>query len=193
MEAMGNGLTISFWVQWIDNNGGYQGIINRQGSWNAADMMWRIDKNTTTGDISFGRNGSPQATTVLDQGQWNYITITVNKTGGLVKAYKDGELVATATGFTYGTGVDSGFKLGCNVDAGAGFLYGMIDDVKIYNYDRTTEQVANDYVAVKGGWVCNNEGTADLTYDLNDDCRVDLEDFALLATGWLNSNRIYAP
>lgn len=193
MEAMGNGLTISFWIQWIDNNGDYQGIINRQGSWNAADMMWRIDKGPTTGDVSFGRNGSPQSSNVLDQGQWNYITFTVNNTGGVIKAYKDGELVDTDAGFTYGTGINSGFKLGCNTDAGAGLLYGMIDDVKIYNYARTTEQVANDYLAVKGGWVCNNEGTADLTYDFNQDCRVDLADFAMLAADWLNSNRIYAP
>jgi len=148
---------------------------------------------TTTGDISFGRNGSPQSSTVLDQGQWNYITFTVNNTGGVIKAYKDGELVDTDTGFTYGTGINSGFKLGCNTDAGAGLLYGMIDDVKIYNYARTTEQVANDYLAVKGGWVCNNEGTADLTYDFNHNCQVDLADFAMLAADWLNSNRIYAP
>lgn len=192
VETMGNGMTISLWVQWIDNNGDYQGIINRQGTWSATDMMWRIDKGTTTGDISFGRNGSVQGTAVLDQTQWNYITITVNDADGVVKTYKNGQLVDTDSGFTYGTGVDSGFKLGCNSDAGAGLLYGMIDDVKVYNYARTTEQVANDYLAVKGGWVCNNEGSESLTYDFNHDCQVDLSDFALLAADWLNSNRIYA-
>lgn len=192
METMGNGLTISFWVQWIGNNGDYQGIINRQNSWNAADMMWRIDKVITAGDISFGRNGSVQGTTVLDQAQWNYITITINNTGGVVKTYKNGALADTDSGFAYGTGVDSEFKLGCNTAAGTGLFYGMIDDVKIYNFARTTEQVANDYLAIKGGWVCNNEGTEDLTYDFNDDCQVDLSDFALLAADWLNSNRIYA-
>ncbi|HOT74045.1 MAG TPA: immunoglobulin domain-containing protein [Anaerohalosphaeraceae bacterium] len=192
MEAMGNGLTISFWVQWIGNNGDYQGIVNRQGTWNASDMMWRIDKDRTTGDINFGRNGSVQGSAVLDQAQWNYITVTVNNTGGVVKTYKNGELVDTDSGFTYGTGVNSGFKLGCNTDAGEGLLYGMIDDVKVYNYARTTEQVGNDYLAVKGGWICNNEGSAELTYDFNDDCQVDLADFALLAADWLNSNRIYA-
>ena len=120
-------------------------------------------------------------------------TFTVNNTGGVIKAYKDGELVDTDIDFTYGTGINSGFKLGCNTDAGTGLLYGMIDDVKIYNYARTTEQVANDYLAVKGGWVCNNEGTADLNYDFNHDCQVDLADFAMLAADWLNSNRIYTP
>lgn len=53
--------------------------------------------------------------------------------------------------------------------------------------------MASDYLAMKGGWVCNNEGMADLTYDFNDDCQVDLADFAVLAADWLSSNRIYAP
>jgi len=45
MEERGNALTISFWVRWVGNNGDWQGIINRRGSWNNADMMWRIDKD----------------------------------------------------------------------------------------------------------------------------------------------------
>ena len=191
MEAMGVGLTISFWAQWIGNNGDYQGIINRQNSWNAADMMWRIDKDPTTENISFGRNGSPQGTTTLNQNQWNFITITYDGSS-VVKTYNNGELVDTDTGFTYGSGVNSDFKLGSNI-IGDGFFYGIIDDVKIYNYVRTTEQVANDYLTVKSGWVCNNEGTADLTYDFDGNCQVDLGDFAMLAADWLNSNRIYAP
>ena len=191
MEAMGDGLTVSFWVQWIGNNTSWQGIINRENSWNAADMMWRVDKDPSTGVISFGRNGAVQAETVIDQNQWNFITFTVSS-AGVIKAYNNGELISTVTGFSYGTGVNSSFKLG-SPDGDAGFFWGILDDVKVYNYARTTEQIANDYLAVKGGWVCNNEGTVDLTYDFNNDCQVDLGDFALLAADWLNSNRIYAP
>jgi hypothetical protein len=39
--------------------------------------------------------------------------------------------------------------------------------------------------------VCNREGTADMQFDTNDDCKVDLTDFAQLAADWLNDNRIY--
>jgi hypothetical protein len=191
MEAMGNSLTVSFWVQWIGNNTSWQGIINRENSWNAADMMWRVDKDPTTGVISFGRNGAVQAETVIDQNQWNFITFTVSSAGE-VKAYNNGELISTVTGFSYGTGVNSNFKMG-SADGGGGFFWGILDDVKVYNYARTTEQIANDYLTVKGGWVCNNEGTADLTYDFDGNCQVDLADFAMLAADWLNSNRIYAP
>jgi hypothetical protein len=191
MEEMGNGLTISFWVKWVGNNGNWQGIINRRGSWNAADMMWRIDKNPTTGEISFERaDGAGRVATTLVEDQWHQITVTYDAVSLTTRMYNNGELVATGSGFTYGTGVNSGFKLGCNNDNGSEFFYGVLDDVKVYNYVRTTEQIAKDYLAVRGEWVCNREVPA-LPYDYNNDCRIDLADLALFAQAWLESNRIY--
>jgi hypothetical protein len=70
------------------------------------------------------------------------------------------------------------------------YFDGMIDDVQIYNYARTTEQIAQDYLDVKGDWICNRELTP-LDYDFNENCRVDLADFALFAEQWLKNNRIY--
>ena len=193
MEIMGDGLTISFWVQWLANNTNWQGIINRRGSWDATDMMWRIDKNPDTGAISFGRrDNANEGHTSIDLGQWNYIVVAVDYDSTVLKTYKDGELVDADSGFTFGFGSDSEFKLGCNNDNGTEFFSGIIDDVKIYNYALNTEQVANEYLAVKGGWVCNNEGVEDLTFDVNSDCQFDLVDFAEIAATWMNSNRIYA-
>jgi len=191
MEEMGNALTISFWVRWVGNNGDWQGIINRRGSWNNADMMWRIDKNPTSGEISFEREGGAgRVATTLVQGDWHQITVTYDAASLTTRMYNNGELVATGSGFTYGTGVNSGFKLGCNNDNGSEFFYGVLDDVKVYNYARTTEQIAQDYLAVRGGWVCNYE-LYDLPYDFNNDCIVDLADFAIFAEKWLDSYRIY--
>ncbi len=192
MEELGNSLTISFWVKWIGNNGDWQGIINRRGSWSASDMMWRIDKNPTTGEISFERaDGSGRVATTLVEGEWHFITLTYDSTTLTTRMYNNGELMATGTGFTYGTGVNSGFKLGCNNDIGSEFFYGVLDDVRIFNYARTTEEIARDYLAVRGGWVCNYE-LYDLPYDFNRDCLVNLEDLALFAATWLDSYRIYA-
>ena len=191
MEEMGNALTISFWVQWVGNNGDWQGIINRRGSWNNADMMWRIDKNPDSGEISFEREGGAgRVATNLVEGDWHQITVTFDAATSTTRMYNNGELVSTGSGFTYGTGVDSGFKLGCNNDNGSEFFYGILDDVKVYNYARTTEQIAKDYLAVRGGWVCNYE-LYDLPYDFNEDCVVNLADFAIFAETWLDSYRIY--
>lgn len=70
-------------------------------------------------------------------------------------------------------------------------LDGLIDDLKIYNYALTTYDVAQEYLAVRGEWVCNRE-TYDLqNYDTNGNCLLDLEDFASMAERWLEDDRIY--
>jgi len=192
MEALGNGLTVAFWVQWTENNTNWQGIINRRGSWSGANMMWRIDKNPGTGEISFEREGAGgRVATSLLQNNWHYIVATYDIASGTTKMYNDGLRISTATGFTYGTGANSGFKLGCNNDNASEFFCGKIDDVRIYNYARSAAQIAQDYADVMNVSVCNREGTDNMRFDTNGDCRVDITDFAELAKDWLNDNRIY--
>jgi hypothetical protein len=125
----------------------------------------------------------------LSVGQWTHVAVTI--TGDTGRLYRDGELVATNTNMTLNP-----------IDVSAALNYlgksqwpdpefdGLIDDLKIWNYARTTEQIAQDYLDVRGDWVCNRElGT--LPYDFNEDCRVDIGDLALLAGEWMDSYRIF--
>jgi hypothetical protein len=192
MEALGNGLTIAFWVKWTENNTNWQGIINRRGTWAADNMMWRIDKSPSSGEISFERaSGAGRVATSLVQGNWHYIVATYDIASDATKMYNNGVRMSTGTGFTYGTGSNSGFKLGSNNDDGSEFFCGMIDDVKIYNYAISAAKIAQDYANVMSVSVCNREGTADMQFDTNDDCKIDITDFAQFALDWLNDNRIY--
>lgn len=140
-------------------------------------------------------NGGPQnllvdydASNFIAAGSWNQVVLTLS--GDTGRLYRNGELVLTGP-----ITIDP-------IDIGAVVNYigksqyvadpefsGLIDDLKIYNYARSTEQIAQDYVDVAGGWVCNNE-LADLLYDFNDDCRVNLADFAFIAAEWLGCQRI---
>jgi hypothetical protein len=127
----------------------------------------------------------------LAPNSWYFVAVTI--TGDTGCLYRNGELVNTNTGMTINP-----------INLGAVFNYigksqypdpefnGLIDDLKIYNYAKTTVEIAQDYTAIMGGWVCNRQLTA-LTYDLDGNCQVDLADFALLAAKWLDSNRIVAP
>ena len=68
---------------------------------------------------------------------------------------------------------------------------GLIDDVRIYNYGLTAEEVAMIY----GSSVCiysKDPLPSWLSVDLNEDCTVSLDDFAILAGEWLNGGVLYS-
>ncbi|MBI9016185.1 MAG: hypothetical protein JEZ07_02875 [Phycisphaerae bacterium] len=65
---------------------------------------------------------------------------------------------------------------------------GKMDDVRIYNYALTMDDIAQMYADVTGRDVC----TGTVENDLNGDCMVDLLDFADFAATWMD-NLIIAP
>ena len=138
-------------------------------------------------------NGTEQllSGTALAVDQWYQATVTI--TGDTGRLYRNGELVETNTAMTVNP-----------IDIGAALNYlgksqytadpefdGLIDDLKIYNYARSTVEIAQDYIAVAGGSVCNRE-TYDMgNYDTNNDCIINLTDFVSFAARWLEDDRIY--
>jgi hypothetical protein len=138
-------------------------------------------------------NGTEQLLdgTALTAGQWYQATVTI--TGDTGRLYRNGELVATNTGMTINP-IDVGAVLnylGKSQYTADPEFDGLIDDLKIYNYARSTVEIAQDYIAVAGGSVCNRE-TYDMgNYDTNNDCIIDLADFVSFAARWLENDRIY--
>lgn len=124
----------------------------------------------------------------ISPGSWHQVVVTID--GDTGRMYVDGELRATNIGMTHDP-IDLGATL--NYIGKSEFndpeFDGLIDELKIYNYALTTEEIGQEYVNAAGGWVCNNE-VADLLHDFNNDCRVDLADFALVASEWLDCLRI---
>ncbi len=76
------------------------------------------------------------------------------------------------------------------VNGVAGFLPqgAMIDDLQIFNYPLTADEVAGIYNAVNGDLMCTAlDGEFDGSeFDINSDCVVNLTDFAIMASKWLN-------
>lgn len=61
----------------------------------------------------------------------------------------------------------------------------MLDDLKIYNYALTPEEVAAQFNAVTGNTMCIVPAFEGKYYDTNNDCAVDLSDFADFAGAWM--------
>lgn len=63
-------------------------------------------------------------------------------------------------------------------------FYGAIDDVKIWNYALTTQEMATEYYTFTGDAVCWEA----VPYDTNGDCIFNLADLAVYMQSWLDCN-----
>jgi hypothetical protein len=127
----------------------------------------------------------------LTEGEWTHVAVTIG--GDTGRLYVNGKLVDTNTGMTLNPiAVIQTNNLVGKSQWNDAELNGLIDDLKIYDYARSTVEIAKDYLAVRGEYVCNMELTV-LPYDYDGNCRIDLGDFAIFAATWLESNRITLP
>jgi len=105
-------------------------------------------------------------------GDWHHLAGTYD--GNELKLYIDGRLEAATP---YVGSIDSStfnVNIGRNSEITDRFYNGLIDDVRIYNYALSADEVR---------WLlCDRPPRG----DLNRDCRVDFVDFAILASSWLD-------
>jgi hypothetical protein len=120
--------------------------------------------------------------------QWNHYAFTKSVDSGQLRIYVNGQIWLIGSGTLAPISDVAELHLNKTLPG----VDGVLDDVKFYNYARSTSDIAQDYLAGSGDdSICDLEGAADLTFDSNDDCVVDLSDFAAFAATWLNSTLIY--
>lgn len=193
----GNGLdafTYSCWVKLAPGEGGIiLGAFNDGQTTGLRFSINSVENNISVymrqeGGSAIGPNASPLDT----DSQWHFVAVAYN--GSEMKIYVDGTWKTTATN-TLTNFADWQYPMSIVALDYHGSINdrfsGQIDDLKIFNYALTTDQIAQEYLGVEGGWVCNTELSA-LPYDYDNNCQVDLGDFAIFAAQWLDSNRIYA-
>ena len=141
-------------------------------------------------NLSWGvREGNPSVSTgslsvpYPADGEWHMVAVIVDASqNGIL--YLDGAEVDSDTTPFWGQigGIDS-VNIGCNEDdtGPQWFFGGQLDDIRIYSYPLDKWAIAQLYIDVEGGSVCIEQPA----YDLNDDCKVNLEDLALVAGDWL--------
>ncbi|MCE5185919.1 MAG: immunoglobulin domain-containing protein [Planctomycetaceae bacterium] len=184
-----NQLTLSAWVKWDgtplpgpDTNGNV--ILQKGGSYTTVMWTWKIrDNNATHCASRFYNNFGVSAATALliEANVWTHVCATWD--GAAARVYIDGELAATDTSGTLGTDTAGMLQL-----AGVDDFNGELDDVRIFNtaYDNTAIALEL-YNPISGKAACVNRTDPILVqYDYNDNCIVDLADFAMMASHWMD-------
>jgi len=127
----------------------------------------------------------PSTADIVDN--WVHIACSYDQSD--MKMYINGSLRATETPSGMYTADDAdNFAIGGS-QVRANLFHGLMDDVKVYNYARTGIQIAEAVAEATEEPVC----LKNLTMDSDNDCDVDLVDFAVLAGEWLVDDFVQDP
>ncbi|MBI9016140.1 MAG: hypothetical protein JEZ07_02650 [Phycisphaerae bacterium] len=132
-------------------------------------------------------------------GLWHLAVLTKDANAGVMKIYVDGALWIQGTGKSKPLGDIAKVVLGANINEGydsqnpesqlvISMFNGKIDDLKIYDIALDAYDVAQLYYDVTGESQCLDQPAT----DLNNDCVVNLEDYAIIASNWMLCNRVPA-
>ena len=189
-------ISISFWVNPNDVSGDWKGMLAK---WEAPSphsvkTFW-IGQHSTNGQLNFSfYPGNSEvrvvSTPVMSNGQWTHFVCTHD--GSTLRIYADGVLNATAAAGTGWVERNGDLLMGYVPTDGANWFGGLIDDVQVYNYAMSGVEVATMFTDVEGGQVCVDATIFEIangrTLDLNGDCKIDLQDFAIVAADWMKCN-----
>ena len=130
------------------------------------------------------------STSSVVDNQWHMVTGTYDAEAGVLAIYVDGKLEAESQPSS-NVALTNDFP----VIFGSGTVFGdfsayegLIDKLSIYSYAISPFDVAMLYTDVAGGEICLEQPE----YDFNGDCQVDILDFAMFATEWLECNIVPA-
>jgi len=179
-----NAFSISAWVNWQGTAGIANGMIaSKRDGWASATESYWIFMVNNAGVVRFQSYGQTTLNTpnnTVTQGQWYHTVVTYQ--GGVARIYVDG-LQKAAGNFVLAEGTAATFWIGRNNAVNERFD-GLLDDIKAFNYVLSPEEVVDLYYAETGDQVCIYGNPAG---DFDGDCKVDINDFASFAEGWLTT------
>ena len=188
------GYTVNAWVK-TEQDADYGCMASKQnrGESHPTDSEGWVLNCTNTGTAAHGLRqvfgGSVVGTSNIADNEWHMVTGTYDAEAGVVAVYVDGKLetesapssdVASTNTYPVVLGAET-------VLAELAVYEGLLDKTSIYSYALSPVDVALLYTDVMGGNICVG-GSPE--YDFNDDCKVNILDFALFAADWLECNLV---
>jgi len=164
-------LSITVWMKWAGPNGGWQGVIGKRDAWTTTDTMWCIEVDRDSSDCRFFQYDSwpEHGINVPPIGEWQHFAVSFDGTNAAL--YINGEAIGGSQPFVFGPKTDARIVFGACEQNGGNPFNGDLDEIRIYDYALSAAEVF--YLA-------------EPAVDLNNDNKVNLDDFAILADAWLD-------
>ena len=170
----------------------FQFAIDTDASATFTDLHSEVWGNQDNGAV-FWQSGRPDFVenfNISGDGEWHMLAVTWDMTGE-IHAYIDANLVSigTCTSNEFGTWTNDTLIGAFQGDSISNYFDGKIDNLCVYNYQLTPGAIGQDYFDVTGKVGCIS-GFSGQVFDVvhlgSSYCRVDIEDFAAFAAGWLS-------
>ncbi len=182
-EDWSQGYTVTLWVQTPEpEQGQYKSVFSF-----GVENGFQIDCNGGGTYRQHGNSFNYDIGQIVDSDDypnvWSFIGISSD--GDETSIYFNGKLVSTHATSASETLVAS-LAIGTNRKDNTNFRFqGSVDDVKLYNYGRSEDDIFLEYYNISGTPICKDELYNSLL-DTNDDCVVNFVDFADLAEVWFD-------
>ena len=182
-------MTISVWANFRGSIPAvHQRLVSkRDTAWETCTWHLMMGPGSSTVEFESAADGSGPTGTLVADGGWQHVCVSYDGSVGIATLYVNGteqfdpESVTSAT-----VALTPGFE-GASINlavgniGGAMAFNGSLDDIRIYDYAMSLEEVTKLWSEVTG--VCLSPPAA----DINGDCKVDFADMAILASQWLES------
>ena len=180
--------TVSLWAK-VDGGTGHRAAIsNRDDAPQRGFIIYAMPGNTWSLWTGTGSAWNQMGSEPVVVGEWIHLVGSIDA-NGVKKLYVNGILANEAeVAYVKNTGQGPLIGAGQNEDPANFYFNGQIDDVQLYNYAIDPVDIALLYTDVEGGNVCYEFPE----FDLNEDCYVNLSDFAMMASQWLECNLVPA-
>ncbi len=191
-RSIQDSFSIAFWVKTESNSitsYWYSGIglVDGEMSGNTNDFGTAI----CGGKFTFGVGNSDThllSTSNINDNSWHYCVATRDADTGEMTVYVDGEMEGTTSGPAGEKAAPPTLVLGkIRSNDSDLFLDGLLDEVKLYNYVLDEITIADNFYSITGITPCVTSRRPSAKYDLNNDCVVDILDFAIIAENWMNT------
>ncbi|UCG58974.1 MAG: PASTA domain-containing protein, partial [Phycisphaerales bacterium] len=164
-------ITVAAWVNITSVPGDYTAIVAK------GDTAWRLSTHLSTRRFHFAVCGEPWVnlvggSTEVGAGEWHHVCGTYDHQE--IRLYVDGLLDAMLANTEPIPTNAQNVYIGENAEAPGRFWHGLIDDVRIYDYALSADQIVS--------LLCVDPPPGDVTGD----CRFDFTDVAALCCHWLS-------
>lgn len=137
-RSNGQALTVELWIKPSRLGGQYQELVANR---SASVYNWMLYMHTTDGSIQLHGAAQNKSTYIPPINEWTHIAATVDISGNY-NLYANGALVQSVVGYQYYAATPNELSIG-NFGT-TEFYQGQIDEVKISNVARTSEEIKTD-------------------------------------------------